>query len=187
MAGSMPSATRTRRVSARASSLAAAHAGHPLGRAGDLGNLVRGALPDQARDQRAALAARDGGDEEPGERRGARGQGDLGVAEQHEAEPDDERQHRAEGGVARALREAREHGGGGMRDRLRDRRRRKRGARPRRMHRQVPAGSEAPRSGDYPSGEVAAARAQPGRERDASQREQRDQRDQPRPGARRAA
>ena len=61
--------------------LAAAHAGHPLGRAGDLGDLVRGALPDQARDERAALAARDRGDEQPGEGRSARGQRDLAVAE----------------------------------------------------------------------------------------------------------
>ena len=37
------------------------------------------------------------------------------IAEQHEAEADDERRDRAERGVARALRKACEHGGGGMR------------------------------------------------------------------------
>ena len=88
---------------------------HALGRTGDLGDLVRGALADEARDERAALAARDRGDEESGEARRAGRQCDLLVAEQHEPQSDDERHDRRHGGVARALREARQHGGGGVR------------------------------------------------------------------------
>ena len=57
--------------------VAVLRARHALGRTSDLGDLVRGALTDEARDERAALAARDRGDEEAGQRRRAGGQRDL--------------------------------------------------------------------------------------------------------------
>ena len=114
-AGSMPSATKTRRRQCARELVAVRDARHALGRAGDLGDLVRGALADEARDERAALAAGDRGDEEPGQAGRAGRQRDLLVAEQHEPEADDERHDRADRRVARALRQAREHGSGGVR------------------------------------------------------------------------
>ena len=95
--------------------VAALRARHALGGPGDLGDLVRRALADEAGDERAALAAGDRGDEESGRaRRRTAGSAICCVAEQHEAQSEDEREHRAHGRVARALREARQHGGGGV-------------------------------------------------------------------------
>ena len=95
--------------------VAALHAGHALGRPRDLGDLVRRALPDEPRDERAALAARDGGDEESGQRRGAGRQRDLLVAESARHAAEHEREQRADGRIARALRVARKRGGGSVR------------------------------------------------------------------------
>ena len=95
--------------------VAARRARHPFGRAGDFGDLVRGALAHEARDERPALAAGDSGDEETGEGRRAGRQCDLLVAEERQTQADDERQDRPRGCVARPLREPRQHGGGSMR------------------------------------------------------------------------
>ena len=77
---------------------------HAVGRSGHLGDLVRGALADEARDERAALAPGDRRDEEPGQAGRARGQRDLLIAEQHEAKAHGERHDRGDHRVARALR-----------------------------------------------------------------------------------
>ena len=90
MRAAMPSTPRARRLDALgdedetaecASELVAVRgARHAIGRTGDLGDLVRGALADEARDERAALAPGDRRDEEPGQAGRARGQRDLLVA-----------------------------------------------------------------------------------------------------------
>ena len=114
VAGSMPSATKTRRVSARASSLRrpCRPSARPRGRPRESGR------PSAARSGGRPVRRARRGRRRPRKPRqcpGACGQSDLGMAEQHESQPHDERQHRSESGIARALSEAGEHDGRRMR------------------------------------------------------------------------